>query len=107
LTLSIALNVENRLNRAKSPLLVSSRPQSTLWDKLIPKLNLGGGGGECPLLLIGIEADSITGVERATARMNALQEAEDFKQTWRDHRHKRWADAQPIYEQMKAPTPKL
>lgn len=27
---------------------------TTHWDKLIPKVNLGGGG-ECPLLLIGIE----------------------------------------------------
>ena len=79
---------------------------STHWDKLIPKVNLGGGG-ECPLLLIGIEPGRITGVERATARMNALQEAEHFKRSWRDHGHKLWADAQPVYEQMKAQAPHL
>lgn len=35
---------------------------STHWDKLIPRVNLGGGG-ECPLLLIGIEPPRITGIE--------------------------------------------
>lgn len=31
---------------------------TTHWDKLIPRVNLGGGG-ECPLILIGIEPDRI------------------------------------------------
>jgi hypothetical protein len=35
---------------------------STHWNKLIPRVNLGGGG-ECPLLLIGIEPERIDGVE--------------------------------------------
>lgn len=35
---------------------------STHWDKLIPRVNLGGGG-ECPLLLIGIEPPRVTGFE--------------------------------------------
>ena len=33
---------------------------TTHWDKLIPKINLGGGG-ECPLLLVGIEPHRIDG----------------------------------------------
>ncbi len=35
---------------------------STHWNKLIPRVNLGGGG-ECPLLLIGIEPERIDKVE--------------------------------------------
>lgn len=31
---------------------------STHWDKLIPRINLGGGG-ECPLFVIGIEPERI------------------------------------------------
>jgi len=42
---------------------------STHWNKLIPRVNLGGGG-ECPLILIGIEPPRIKGVE-------ALQQAFD------------------------------
>jgi len=29
---------------------------TTWWDKLVPRVNLGGGG-ECPLLLVGIETE--------------------------------------------------
>lgn len=42
---------------------------STHWNKLIPRVNLGGGG-ECPLLLIGIEPPRIVGFQ-------TLQEAFD------------------------------
>lgn len=35
---------------------------STHWNKLIPRVNLGGGG-ECPLLLIGIEPERVEGFE--------------------------------------------
>lgn len=35
---------------------------STHWNKLIPRVNLGGGG-ECPLILIGIEPPRVTGFE--------------------------------------------
>lgn len=31
---------------------------TTWWDKLVPRVDLGGGG-ECPLLLIGIEPERI------------------------------------------------
>lgn len=33
---------------------------TTHWDKLVPRVNLGGGG-ECPLILIGIEPERING----------------------------------------------
>lgn len=79
---------------------------STHWDKLIPRVNLGGGG-ECPLLLIGIEPERITDVGRANARAVALETAEHFRQTWRDHGYQRWADAAARYEQMKAAAPAL
>lgn len=42
---------------------------TTHWNKLIPRVNLGGGG-ECPLILIGIEPPRIIGIE-------ALQQAFD------------------------------
>nr|WP_104195431.1 BglII/BstYI family type II restriction endonuclease [Cryobacterium sp. M15] len=35
---------------------------STHWNKLIPRVNLGGGG-ECPLILIGLEPPRVTGFE--------------------------------------------
>lgn len=36
---------------------------TTHWNKLVPRINLGGGG-ECPLLIIGIEPDRIDGFSR-------------------------------------------
>lgn len=35
---------------------------TTHWDKIIPRINLGGGG-ECPLLVVGIEPERIDGFE--------------------------------------------
>lgn len=35
---------------------------TTHWDKLMPRINLGGGG-ECPLLVIGIEPERVDGVQ--------------------------------------------
>jgi hypothetical protein len=32
---------------------------TTWWDKLVPRVNLGGGG-ECPLFLVGIEPHRLT-----------------------------------------------
>jgi hypothetical protein len=34
---------------------------TTWWDKLLPRVNLGGGG-ECPLLLVGIEPERVSGL---------------------------------------------
>lgn len=35
---------------------------TTHWDKIIPRVNLGGGG-ECPLMLIGIEPERVHGID--------------------------------------------
>ncbi len=35
---------------------------TTHWEKLVPRINLGGGG-ECPLIVVGIEPDRVTGFE--------------------------------------------
>lgn len=73
---------------------------TTHWDKLIPKVNLGGGG-ECPLLLIGIEPERIQGVDLAVRTKNALERAEEFKANWRQS-FARWNDAKPLHDQMVA-----
>jgi len=39
---------------------------TTHWNKLVARVDLGGGG-ECPLLLVGIEPDRIDGFERIRA----------------------------------------
>jgi hypothetical protein len=51
---------------------------TTHWNKLIPKVNLGGGG-ECPLLLIGIEPERVDGIELAQevkAKLDVLDRRE-------------------------------
>ncbi len=45
---------------------------TTHWDKLIPRINLGGGG-ECPLLVIGIEPARIVGFEVIAEAFGARQ----------------------------------
>lgn len=71
---------------------------TTHWDKLIPKVNLGGGG-ECPLLLIGIEPERISGVALAERVAAGLRAAEEFRTAWRG-RYERWADAKPEYDRL-------
>lgn len=71
---------------------------TTHWEKLIPRVNLGGGG-ECPLLLVGIEPSRITDINLAREVRQRLDEAERFRENWRDS-YPRWADARPVYEQM-------
>lgn len=71
---------------------------TTHWDKLLPKVNLGGGG-ECPLLLVGIEPVRITGIELAQEVKGLLNDAARFKENWRDS-YDRWSDAKPVYDQM-------
>ena len=73
---------------------------TTHCDKLIPKVNLGGGG-ECPLLLIGIEPDRVVGVDLAVKTKQALEDAETFRANWRGT-YRRWADAKPEYARMVA-----
>lgn len=71
---------------------------TTHWSKLVPKVNLGGGG-ECPLLLVGIEPGRIKGIELAVRVKDELAEAAEFKADWRSF-HARWSDAKPVYDQM-------
>ncbi|MXW96461.1 MAG: hypothetical protein F4110_00345 [Acidimicrobiaceae bacterium] len=73
---------------------------STHWDKLEPRVNLGGGG-ECPLLLIGIEPDRIDGIGLAHKVRAKLDEAEALKGSWRDA-YSKWSDAKPVYEALRA-----
>lgn len=68
---------------------------STHWDKLVPKVNLGGGG-ECPLLLVGIEPDRIEGIDLALRVRQLLDEAEEFRQNWRNT-FDLWRDARSEY----------
>lgn len=63
---------------------------STHWDKLVPRVNLGGGG-ECPLILIGIEPERITGRKTHDDLFAALRVADDFKASWRERGHNAWA----------------
>jgi hypothetical protein len=45
---------------------------TTHWDKIIPRINLGGGG-ECPLLVVGIEPERIDGFDVVIDGYNARQ----------------------------------
>jgi hypothetical protein len=72
---------------------------STHWEKLIPRVNLGGGG-ECPLLLIGIEPGRIEGIELAYEVRAMLDEAAELKATWRES-YSRWRDAKPAYDALR------
>ncbi len=51
-------------------------PSSTHWAKLEPRVTLGGGG-ECPLLLIGIEPGRIDGVQTIQAMSQELARLEE------------------------------
>lgn len=55
---------------------------TTHWNKLIPKVNLGGGG-ECPLLLAGIQPARILGIEVVIEVRDELAAAEAEKRGWR------------------------
>lgn len=57
---------------------------TTHWNKLLPKVNLGGGG-ECPLLLIGIEPSRVEGIELAETVKRGLDELDDLMSNWREH----------------------
>lgn len=48
------------LQRLLGPTIRKFGRSTTHWDKLVPRVNLGGGG-ECPLLLVGIEPGRVTG----------------------------------------------
>lgn len=42
---------------------------TTHWDKIIPRINLGGGG-ECPIIVVGIEPSRINGFEKIEDAFN-------------------------------------
>ncbi len=69
---------------------------STHWEKLVPRVDLGGGG-ECPLLLIGIQPERIKGIDLAYKVRQKLDQADTLKATWRDS-FSRWKDAKPGYD---------
>ncbi len=72
---------------------------TTHWDRLVPRVNLGGGG-ECPLLLIGIRPERIEGIELAYEVRDLLDEADELKATWRDN-YESWNQAKPDYEELR------
>lgn len=72
---------------------------TTHWDKLVPRVNLGGGG-ECPLLLIGIRPERIQGIELAYRVREKLDEAEELRTTWRET-HESWDEAKPVIDEIR------
>lgn len=75
---------------------------TTHWNKLIPRVNLGGGG-ECPLLLVGIEAEKVLGIELAYQAKALRDEAKEAinPSTWRD-RFDSYAEARAERARLKA-----
>lgn len=72
---------------------------TTHWNKLIPKVNLGGGG-ECPLLLVGIEPARIDGIERAQEVKEKLEAID--AQELEDRATKVWKSRGQDYRQWQA-----
>ncbi|MDE0581054.1 MAG: BglII/BstYI family type II restriction endonuclease [bacterium] len=73
---------------------------TTHWDKLVPRVNLGGGG-ECPLLLIGIRPERIEGIELAYKVRGVLDDAEEIRANWRGLQYSSWSEAKPDYEELR------
>ena len=59
-----------------------------------------GGGGESPLLLIGIRPERIEGIKLAYEVRDMLDEAEVLKATWRDA-YSSWNEAKPDYDELR------
>jgi hypothetical protein len=57
---------------------------TTHWNKLIPRVNLGGGG-ECPLLLVGIEPERVDGIDLVAEVRDELVAADAARNGWRSH----------------------
>jgi hypothetical protein len=55
---------------------------STHWNKLVPRVNLGGGG-ECPLVLIGIEPPRINRGDVLVRAMEKFRMADELRRNWR------------------------
>jgi hypothetical protein len=74
---------------------------STHWDKLIPKVNLGGGG-ECPLLLVGIEPGRIDHPDEMWKHYGYAVEAENIRTNWRQMGYESWTDAHREVDRLRA-----
>lgn len=72
---------------------------TTHWDKLLPKVNLGGGG-ECPLLMVGIEPERVVGIELAHKVKKMLDEAAADLADWRGS-YENYAEARAANQQLK------
>lgn len=76
------------LQRLIKPIVLNRRGQqkygesSTHWNKLVPRVNLGGGG-ECPLLLVGIQPERIGGFDVVHEVWDRLEAAEAALRDWR------------------------
>lgn len=57
---------------------------TTHWNKLVPRVNLGGGG-ECPLLLVGIEPERVEGIALVAEVRDELAAADATRHDWRSH----------------------
>lgn len=57
---------------------------STHWNKLVSRVSLGGGG-ECPLLLVGIEPPRVDSYETMLEVRQELRAADDRFAHWRNH----------------------
>ncbi|HET7721665.1 MAG TPA: BglII/BstYI family type II restriction endonuclease, partial [Acidimicrobiales bacterium] len=55
---------------------------TTHWNKLLPRVNLGGGG-ECPLLLVGIEPERVEGIDVVAEVRDELAAADAARLGWR------------------------
>lgn len=94
-----------RLQRVLSTVLDKYGASTTHWDKLTPRVNLGGGG-ECPLLLIGIEPERVNavdadGVDLFEMHMSYAAEAKELEKSWRDMGYESRKDAQPEIDSLK------
>lgn len=78
------------LQKLIKPVILNKRGEekygesTTHWRKLTPRVDLGGGG-ECPLLLIGIEPARISGIAVAQEAYALMTEAKQKRADWRDH----------------------
>ncbi len=74
---------------------------TTHWRKLVERVNLGGGG-ECPLLVVGIEPRRITGFEGALDADRALSDNDDALRNWREGPHASYAAAKAAHQEAQA-----
>jgi hypothetical protein len=71
---------------------------STHWNKLVPRVNLGGGG-ECPLLLVGIDTPRIDGADELLEAMVWFRQADELREAWRET-YDAWSDAEPEWTRL-------